>query len=122
MSKGTAIDWAHGKAKIPFVYRVDLRDEGTFGYALPPELILPTAEEAFAGLKAAAGRISSIVNQSIRRGGLISVEQVVNKPEDEETTKSKRRALASLLRALKKENNKLARRRGRSSSRRISHD
>ncbi|CAG0922755.1 unnamed protein product [Notodromas monacha] len=60
---GSSTGWAFGAAKIPFVYRIELRDEGNYGYALPPEQILPTAVETFAGLKAAVEEILKILNE-----------------------------------------------------------
>ena len=48
---GGADDWAHGVAKIPYVYTVELRDTGRYGFMLPKDQILPTAEEFFDGLK-----------------------------------------------------------------------
>ena len=42
------MDWALGEAKIPYSYSVELRDTGRYGFLLPRELILPTAQEIWA--------------------------------------------------------------------------
>merc|ERR1712130_915555 len=45
---------ALGVAHIPYVYSIELRDTGLYGFILPPEQIIPTAEEAWAFHKVAA--------------------------------------------------------------------
>ena len=50
-SSGTSRDWAAGVAQIPYVYTVELRDKGDVGFLLPPQEILPTVEETWAGLR-----------------------------------------------------------------------
>ncbi len=51
-SSGTSRDWAKGVPDIEYVYTIELRDEGQYGFLLPPDQILPTVEETWAGLKA----------------------------------------------------------------------
>merc|ERR1712172_438574 len=34
---GTSLDWALGVAHIPYVYSIELRDTGLYGFILPPE-------------------------------------------------------------------------------------
>jgi len=51
---GTSLDWALGVAHIPFVYSIELRDTGLYGFILPPSQIIPTAEETWAFHKVAA--------------------------------------------------------------------
>ena len=46
---GNTIDWARGSAGIPYAYLFELRDTGEHGFLLPPEFILPTGEEIWAG-------------------------------------------------------------------------
>ena len=48
VASGSSADWALGVAKIPYSYSVELRDTGRYGFLLPRELILPTAEEIWA--------------------------------------------------------------------------
>ena len=48
IASGSSADWALGVAKIPYSYSVELRDTGRYGFLLPRELILPTAEEIWA--------------------------------------------------------------------------
>jgi len=54
---GTSLDWALGVAGIPYVYSIELRDTGMYGFLLPPEQIVPTAEEAWAWHEVAANQI-----------------------------------------------------------------
>jgi len=51
---GTSLDWALGVAGIPYVYSIELRDTGSYGFLLPPEQIIPTAEETWAWHEVAA--------------------------------------------------------------------
>ena len=46
---GNTIDWARGSVGIPYAYLFELRDDGEYGFLLPPEYILPTTEEIWAG-------------------------------------------------------------------------
>ena len=63
-SSGTSRDWAAGVPQIPFVYTAELRDTGNYGFVLPPNQVLPTAEETWAGLKAL---VQYIDNNSVDR-------------------------------------------------------
>ena len=64
-ASGTSLDWALGVAGkrqdvrpyddtnmlstgIPYVYSIELRDTGAYGFLLPPSEIIPNAEEAWA--------------------------------------------------------------------------
>merc|ERR1719384_318007 len=51
---GTSLDWALGVAEVPYVYSIELRDTGVNGFLLPPDQIIPTAEETWAFHKVAA--------------------------------------------------------------------
>merc|ERR1719228_1423447 len=51
-SSGTSRDWAKGKAEIEYVFTAELRDKGDYAFLLPPEQILPTARETYAGVRA----------------------------------------------------------------------
>lgn len=46
---GASDDWFYGGANARFSYTIELRDMGSYGFVLPDTLILPTAEENFAG-------------------------------------------------------------------------
>jgi len=54
---GTSLDWALGVAGVPYVYSIELRDTGSYGFLLPPEQIIPTAEETWAWHAVAAKQI-----------------------------------------------------------------
>jgi hypothetical protein len=45
---GCSDDWAKEIAGIKYAYTYELRDEGKYGFLLPPEYILPTAQETMA--------------------------------------------------------------------------
>lgn len=61
VASGTSTDWAEGVLGVPFVYTFELRDAGTYGFLLPPRLILPTAKETFEA-------VLTIAREAIRRG------------------------------------------------------
>ena len=48
-SSGTSRDWAYGVPEIPYVYTIELRG---FAFILPPEEIIPSGEETWAGYRA----------------------------------------------------------------------
>jgi murein tripeptide amidase MpaA len=52
LSSGTSRDWAYGVPGFEFVYTLELRDTGNYGFLLPPEQILPSGEETWAALTA----------------------------------------------------------------------
>ena len=47
-SSGTSADWAKDVLKADYVFSVELRDNGLYGFVLPPEEIIPSGNEAFA--------------------------------------------------------------------------
>ena len=47
-ASGNAIDYAKGELEVPYVYTIELRDTGAYGFLLPPEQITPCAEEIVA--------------------------------------------------------------------------
>jgi len=51
-SSGTSRDWAYGVPQFEYVYTVELRDTGRYGFVLPPEQIIPSGEEFWEGFKA----------------------------------------------------------------------
>jgi len=57
---GSTLDWAKANHGFKFVYLPELRDTGSYGFLLPPEQIIPTAEETWAGLQAMARHILSL--------------------------------------------------------------
>jgi len=56
-TSGTSRDWFGSGANIPRGYTIELRDTGNFGFQLPPEQIIPTGEENWAGIKAFVNQI-----------------------------------------------------------------
>ena len=43
-------DWAYTKMDIKLSYTIEFRDQGRFGFVLPPIHIIPNCEETLAGL------------------------------------------------------------------------
>ena len=52
LSSGSFQDYVYGSLQVKYAFAVEPRDEGHFGFLLPPFLIEPTARELFEGLKA----------------------------------------------------------------------
>lgn len=52
VGSGFGIDFAYEKCGIEHSYLVELRDKGNAGFVLPPDQIMPTARETYAGLAA----------------------------------------------------------------------
>jgi len=48
---GGSDDWAKGAGGVKYSYTTELRDEGRYGFALPPAQIIPTAIETFSAFK-----------------------------------------------------------------------
>ncbi|XP_054721045.1 carboxypeptidase B-like [Uloborus diversus] len=56
---GSSIDWVYDDAKVKYSFALELRDTGRQGFMLSNRYIIPTAEENFAGIKAAAHIVKS---------------------------------------------------------------
>jgi murein tripeptide amidase MpaA len=57
-SEGTSRDWAKGVPNITYVYTIELRDTGRYGFVLPADQILPTGQETWAGIRVLAEEIA----------------------------------------------------------------
>nr|XP_006822140.1 PREDICTED: carboxypeptidase A4-like [Saccoglossus kowalevskii] len=53
IASGIGLDWGYGGAGIKYSHSLELRDKGNYGFLLPEDQIIPTAEETFVGMKAA---------------------------------------------------------------------
>lgn len=51
-ANGNSVDWVLDVAGGETAFAAELRDTGRHGFILPPEQILPTGEETWAGFKA----------------------------------------------------------------------
>ena len=51
LNSGACRDWAYDSG-TPFSYTIELRDQGEYGFLLPPDQILATGQELTVGLKA----------------------------------------------------------------------
>ncbi|GAB0100159.1 hypothetical protein DMENIID0001_161540 [Sergentomyia squamirostris] len=49
---GTAIDYTYGTADVKISWTYEMRDQGTYGFVLPPQFIIPNAKEILASLPA----------------------------------------------------------------------
>ncbi|XP_039434693.1 zinc carboxypeptidase-like [Culex pipiens pallens] len=45
IASGSSLDWVKGNYQTPIAFAYELRDTGRYGFVLPPEQIVPTAEE-----------------------------------------------------------------------------
>ena len=45
VASGGSIDWVKGTHRTALAYCYELRDTGRYGFLLPPNQIIPTAEE-----------------------------------------------------------------------------
>ncbi|XP_076649854.1 uncharacterized protein LOC143357326 [Halictus rubicundus] len=52
VASGGSMDWVRGTYKIPVTFTYELRDTGRYGFILPADQILPTAEETLDSLVA----------------------------------------------------------------------
>ena len=54
LASGSSADWTYDVANIVYSYGVELRDEGQYGFLLPPDQIIPSGIETFEAIKAMA--------------------------------------------------------------------
>ncbi len=59
LTSGSSQDWAKGGGGFKFVYTVELRDQGQYGFLLPPEQIMDTSVETWAGVQVVAREMIS---------------------------------------------------------------
>lgn len=52
VATGSSVDWAKAVLKFPLSYTYELRDTGRYGFILPANQIIPTAEETVDSLVA----------------------------------------------------------------------
>lgn len=53
-ASGSSADYTYGVCNVTFSYGVELRDTGEYGFLLPPDQIVPSGEETWAGVTALA--------------------------------------------------------------------
>ncbi|XP_043569955.1 carboxypeptidase A1-like [Chiloscyllium plagiosum] len=59
-SSGNSIDWSYDQG-IKYAYAFELRDEGQYGFKLPPNQIVPTAEETWLAIKKIMEHASNVL-------------------------------------------------------------
>ncbi|CAL8101893.1 unnamed protein product [Orchesella dallaii] len=57
-NSGSSRDYAKGVPGIKYSYTIELRDQGDFGFLLPPQQILSTCEETWEGVKVIARQVA----------------------------------------------------------------
>lgn len=57
---GASDDWSKAKADVKFVYTLELRDKGAYGFVAPERVIIPTGEETWAGIQVIAQRVLAL--------------------------------------------------------------
>ena len=50
-ASGSSVDYVNDVVKADYTFTSELRDQGDYGFVLPPEQIVPSGEEAFAGVR-----------------------------------------------------------------------
>ena len=50
LASGSSDDWVKAVAGVKYSFTLELRDDGKYGFLLPAESILPTAEETLNGI------------------------------------------------------------------------
>lgn len=58
LASGTSQDWAKGVAGVNYSYTIEIRGAGERGMILPAKQIVPTSEETWAGILAAASELA----------------------------------------------------------------
>lgn len=58
LAAGGSDDWARGEMGIKWVFLLELPDTGSYGFLLPANMIRPTAQSIFRGIRALAVRVS----------------------------------------------------------------
>jgi murein tripeptide amidase MpaA len=66
VASGSTADWTYEAEKIRYSYALELRDTGRFGFELPANQIIPTAEETYAGLLTMAKEIKAAPKETFR--------------------------------------------------------
>lgn len=51
-TSGGTKDWAYNELDIKISYTIEFRDQGRYGFVLPPAFIIPNCEETLAGIQA----------------------------------------------------------------------
>ena len=54
---GASDDWYKGGLGTRYAFTTELRDTGYYGFELPPNQIIPSGEELFAGMKVVFNKI-----------------------------------------------------------------
>ncbi|XP_067121029.1 carboxypeptidase B-like [Centruroides vittatus] len=54
LAAGGSDDWAYGSLGVKYSYTIELRDTGTYGFALPQRFIIPVGEENWEAVKTLA--------------------------------------------------------------------
>ncbi|XP_078090865.1 carboxypeptidase A1-like [Mustelus asterias] len=57
-SSGNSIDWSYNQG-IKYAFAFEMRDEGQYGFMLPPSQIIPTAEETWLAIKKIMEHVSN---------------------------------------------------------------
>lgn len=50
-ASGSSVDYVNDVVQADYSFTSELRDRGQYGFVLPPDQIVPTGKEAFAGVK-----------------------------------------------------------------------
>ncbi|XP_045453066.1 zinc carboxypeptidase-like [Melitaea cinxia] len=71
MATGGSVDWVKEQLRVPLVYVYEFRDDGTHGFLLPPDQIIPNSEEVMDSLL-------ELIHQAKRFGYLNSSNRLIS--------------------------------------------
>jgi len=80
---GGSADFAHGVANIRYSFLIELRDTGVYGFLLPLEEVIPTAQEAWAGLKVVVRETINHIQEEEARDTEPDIDRVVEEITNE---------------------------------------
>ena len=74
-SSGVMTDWTYGQRGI-ISWTLELRDTGRYGFILPPDQIIPTGQEALAGVRALLDWVGPIVPGDLNCDGSVDARDI----------------------------------------------
>ena len=67
---GGSADWVAAQEKTKYIFTVELRDRGKYGFLLPEDQVLETGRELWSGVKVIAQQVLYEKTNSASRSGI----------------------------------------------------